>query len=114
MEALIIAIVVPATLALVIGGIAAGTTAIFVFRAYVFVQLWGWFAIPLGLPQVGTLAVAGLMLAYSAVTTKAAVGSKDATEKSWTELLTPFAEHMKLSLVLWGVGYAVHLLDGWT
>ena len=63
--------------------------------------LWGWFIVPLGLPEIGLANAIGVSLVVGFLTRHHATSEKDLSDRIIESLITP--------LIVLGFGWVVHL-----
>lgn len=64
-----------------------------IFNAFVLYKMWGWFLVPLGLPQIGMAHAWGLAILIGMFTVRSKIQSKDKKERiaeGVTMALSPF------------------------
>jgi len=75
-------------------------------NAYIFSDIWGLFAVPLGAPEVSVWHMAGLLLIASYL--KFSVTDTTNTDgKAWTRILSG----VSATLAFWGLAYLYHWFD---
>lgn len=79
-------------------------------RAFVLVNLWGYFIVPLGVPQLGMAHLYGLCVMVAAIIPSVKNSNKDQENASFSEqAFVQIGSSVSVSLLLWAMGYMCYL-----
>lgn len=93
---------IPAAIAAIIANMA--------FRGYVLTDLWGWFVVPLGAPQIGITAAIGLSLILHWLTMNQFAAMREDDSKGYAKAFGRSLEIAIVTLCTWAIGAAVHFI----